>query len=434
MVCTFEPFVDHKFRSCLRIIIVNVSESANVERIGVAVVQLAFEGIGFLFREQPISDYGIDAHVEIVQGDAATGRLIGLQIKSGSSWFEEKTENGVIYRGDKAHLDYWLNHSLPVIIVLYDPEAKLACWQVVNNDTVTVTGKGWKLEVPMTQTIDEDHKDAFGRLAESEISDVGAFTILELRDVSHGLAKRYSANVLIPEGFETADIPNVIKQLTYELRGREYYRTDTVRKRWAGHPAQVVFLFIYRTLDDVRNTNWICRSLWIDSELTPEAAPTPFEGDEIGEGIVVDWSSNYEVKRKLADQYGLTKEDFLLQMQDVLIPMEQLIVRALELQQVYESGGMREEAYQANMMEMEPDVTELYTRATGIGMPPFECLDLARRFQSVAAYAHNIFLPFSERGLETWPELPTKQYLIREAIEKYLDNRTRLDFELEKVR
>jgi hypothetical protein len=48
-----------------------------------------FARIGWLFREQLTDDYGIDAQVEIADGHNALGALIGIQIKSGSSYFSE---------------------------------------------------------------------------------------------------------------------------------------------------------------------------------------------------------------------------------------------------------------------------------------------------------------------------------------------------------
>jgi hypothetical protein len=45
--------------------------------------------LGWLFRNQPTEDYGIDAHVEVVDGENVRGRLLALQIKSGTSWFKE---------------------------------------------------------------------------------------------------------------------------------------------------------------------------------------------------------------------------------------------------------------------------------------------------------------------------------------------------------
>lgn len=49
-----------------------VPQSARTGRIGVAEVASRVERIGWLFREQPIHDTGIDAIVEIVDDEVAT--------------------------------------------------------------------------------------------------------------------------------------------------------------------------------------------------------------------------------------------------------------------------------------------------------------------------------------------------------------------------
>jgi hypothetical protein len=60
------------------------------DRLGVAKVLSFFARVGWLFREQLTDDYGIDAQVEIADGHNALGALIGIQIKSGSSYFLSK--------------------------------------------------------------------------------------------------------------------------------------------------------------------------------------------------------------------------------------------------------------------------------------------------------------------------------------------------------
>ncbi|MEG4535057.1 DUF4365 domain-containing protein [Microcoleus sp. D2_18a_D3] len=51
--------------------------SSRTGRIGIAGTQLIFEKLGCIFREQPIEDYGIDAHVEFIENGQATGKLMG---------------------------------------------------------------------------------------------------------------------------------------------------------------------------------------------------------------------------------------------------------------------------------------------------------------------------------------------------------------------
>ena len=130
--------------------------SAKVASVGVAHAKLAIEEkLGWLLREQPTEDYGIDAHVEVVDEDMVRGRLLALQIKSGTSWFKEPGSEGWWFRPDEDHVQYWTNHSLPVVVVLYRPETKRCHWQLVNRETLVETSTGgWKLLVPEAQVLD----------------------------------------------------------------------------------------------------------------------------------------------------------------------------------------------------------------------------------------------------------------------------------------
>jgi hypothetical protein len=106
----------------------------NTERIGVSVLQLFFAEHDWFFREQPILDQGIDAHIEIVENLQATGKLIGLQIKTGPSYFDVDVGDAFVYRPEQRHVSYWTNHSLPVVVVLYDPTTKKGYWQCVTEE------------------------------------------------------------------------------------------------------------------------------------------------------------------------------------------------------------------------------------------------------------------------------------------------------------
>ena len=130
--------------------------SAKVASVGVAHAKLAIEEkLGWLLREQPTEDYDIDAHVEVVDEDMVRGRLLALQIKSGTSWFKEPGPEGWWFRPDEDHVQYWTNHSLPVVVVLYRPETKRCHWQLVNRETlVEPSTGGWKLLVPEAQVLD----------------------------------------------------------------------------------------------------------------------------------------------------------------------------------------------------------------------------------------------------------------------------------------
>lgn len=130
----------------------------NIERVGVNAVEAIFlNEFKWAFRAQSVSDYGIDAIVEAKDGDQPTGKLIALQIKSGTSYFKKRRGNYVFY-GELRHLDYWTMHSLSVFLVLYNPEDKIAVWQKIDRSLAQVNEKGWSIMIPITNVLNKSAK------------------------------------------------------------------------------------------------------------------------------------------------------------------------------------------------------------------------------------------------------------------------------------
>lgn len=127
-----------------------------IERQGIGHCQKVAAKKEWMFREQPIDDIGIDAHMEIVEKNGETKQLLALQIKSGKSWFEESREGNIIFRKiNERQYNYWTTNSLPCIIVLYNPEDDLCIWQELTQATIKRTkegdGKGYFIEIPKNQ-------------------------------------------------------------------------------------------------------------------------------------------------------------------------------------------------------------------------------------------------------------------------------------------
>ena len=141
-------------------------ETPKTDRLGVSKLEHFFSTHGWLFREQFTQDFGIDAQVEIVHEGQPTGALIGIQIKSGSSYFSEETETGFNYRTDDRHVSYWSRHVLPVILVIYCPKRDECYWERVSEDTLQSTGKSWKLDIPKANVLSEESLSAFCNLTQ----------------------------------------------------------------------------------------------------------------------------------------------------------------------------------------------------------------------------------------------------------------------------
>jgi len=94
---------------------------------GVNFIRTATESAGSLFiKIDQENDLGIDALIEFIQGEKPLNKQVALQIKSGASYYFEKT--GECAFPVDGHGEYWANHALPVVGVVYVPSLKSAFW------------------------------------------------------------------------------------------------------------------------------------------------------------------------------------------------------------------------------------------------------------------------------------------------------------------
>ncbi len=104
-------------------------------------------------------DFGIDAFLDIIIDGFVTGKSIAVQVKSGRSYFKSKKNENWSFHGEKKHLNYYLNHDIPVLIILVDIEKELAFWEVCKVEYVELQEEGWTMPIPKNQQICYAQKD-----------------------------------------------------------------------------------------------------------------------------------------------------------------------------------------------------------------------------------------------------------------------------------
>jgi hypothetical protein len=120
----------------------------------------------WILRDLRKDDIGIDGQIEIVDKKrGATGRLLAVQIKCGDTYFSEEFEEGYIYRGEIKHLHYWLEHSLPVIVVICDAHMGICYWQEVTSSNTRLIKKTWKMIIPKSNVLSSHSKNSLTKLS-----------------------------------------------------------------------------------------------------------------------------------------------------------------------------------------------------------------------------------------------------------------------------
>jgi len=135
--------------------------SAQTGESGLTIVKAIVENeLKWIFRKNhQENDFGIDAYFDIItERNKITGKSIAVQVKSGDSYFKEPNELGWTFRGEMKHLNYYLNHEIPVVIIIVNTNTKSAYWTLCDAHKTVRAGDNWKLTIPSSQKLTADSK------------------------------------------------------------------------------------------------------------------------------------------------------------------------------------------------------------------------------------------------------------------------------------
>lgn len=147
----------------------------------------------YIFRRLDKNDLGIDGNIEILsEKKRGTGRLIAVQIKCGNSFFKEVSEYGYVFRGEMKHFYYWKDHSLPVILVICNPQDGDCYWVHVTQENAKILKEAWRIIVPFNNKLCVDSKNSFESIANRfQSSDIAELLLYRL------LCEKYQGRIRI---------------------------------------------------------------------------------------------------------------------------------------------------------------------------------------------------------------------------------------------
>ena len=145
------------------------TRSQSTGDIGVGIAKLVFnQQLGWMFRQTPQeADFGVDGYVDIETDEGhVTGKSLAVQIKTGESYLKS-TNDGAnwIYVGDLKHINYYINHDNPVLLLVVDPKSNRIWWRRFSAYETERTKSGWTTEIPKVNLLTSSSKSDLRAIA-----------------------------------------------------------------------------------------------------------------------------------------------------------------------------------------------------------------------------------------------------------------------------
>ncbi|MPQ95662.1 DUF4365 domain-containing protein [Thioclava sp. JE_KL1] len=397
-----------------------MSDTEQTNRLGVNILDQRVLEAGHIFREQSISDSGIDAQIEVKDRTKATGRLIAAQIKAGPSYFSKEDENGFWHYVSDRHRDLWINHSLPVILVLCDIDKRACYYEIATEETCVRTANGWKILVSKNKTIGTDSSLDLASIA-SPIVAASDYSIHAEQDQSHANARRVSLDIVVHPGSKPVSKPllgAIVRAALKDGQSSQYHRDELSERVLGGRPIDVVWGFVYLRDVDRESASWICRFQWISPSLEASSRPHAYEGEQDGSGLVIDWKGNTELS-KFIDERRASKADFLKH-------VDKLLAQLPDVQQGLDSLLERgdQSPHATGFAVLAEEFESMWDDSFAA---PNECQRLNQAIQELLATVGNAGLIWAQR-------MSRRPSQVRSLMSSYRDKLDRLDADISFLR
>lgn len=269
-----------------------------------------------------------------------------------------------------------------------------------------------------TELLDKGYKKLYERIGlEVDESKGISYDVISQHDLSNGVARRCSINILINRDYPKCDIKDSLKEIVFSLRPDN----------------DVVWIFVYHNSDDIPKTNWFCRGYWVSPNLDQKWHPAKMKPNDQIEDIEILWNAEYESRREIYKSYSGNKNK-LIQFSDSLLKQVIPIAKtATEKFDQFQNGKINENDFLEYMHKNRQIVSELYFQSGNIKFATYECKDYIQKCDNLFAIIDNMFLYYSKENMNTWSS-ESKKIMMKQEKDRFYKELNELQYEKKKLK
>jgi len=297
----------------------------------------------------------------------------------------------VFYFAEK-HKSYWLNHSLPVILIICDLKTNNKYWQFINTETVAKAKLGWKIEIPKKNLLDEE-------ISKQKIRQIyfnnDNFTIIESGiDTSHALSRRISMKIILKNDVSNIIIKNQLPSLIEEAKKSDYYDSEILESMHNGKQADCVWIWLYRNFEQYKNGLPFCTAYWNAPE--SKSSIILSDDDEKLNDISINWAKEIIPSSFLTQR--LSKGEYL-KIVDNYIEKAEIIFLKIKNEFEKISDKKKFQKFLVYSLLLRKSYSKFLPNEFHQNFPPLECSDFNQIILEMDASIDNIFVVLDNNKL-----------------------------------
>ena len=227
------------------------------------------------------------------------------------------------------------------------------------------------------------------------------YIIYGVDPVHTGLAKRYSAQVILKDSLSIQEISNISLKIIDILKHVEVHQNEISERQWEGKSANIIWIYFGRDESNMINSNYLCRATWVDdSQDKTKWYSTESENAFKMDGIHFNFYSYYESLKVFNEEHTSNKEELILKIKEILSKMITLAERVIYNFNEYKNKEISEDEFIQIMNEISPQIDKYYMLSTDLDIAPDEIYKWDQECATIFGTIHDFTLFYNEKGIE----------------------------------
>ena len=173
--------------------------------------------------------------------------------------------------------------------------------------------------------------------------------------------------------------------------------------------------------------------VWLDRSNLDEDYRPYWKYDELHDGIMIKWNSDYQAMKTLWAQYTGGKDDVVKCVESVLERMQPILELLEQAFTAFRQGAVTEQSLEKLIQKNWKNAEKICKKGSECPSPPPECADYKQQFLNAMAHFHNLFLFYTSDVFLNERTTENRTWLFNSNLNGLKNALRKLEYEREKL-
>ncbi|MFO1443262.1 caspase family protein [Bacillus sp. Bva_UNVM-123] len=227
------------------------------------------------------------------------------------------------------------------------------------------------------------------------------FIIYAVEPTHSSIAKRFSVKVILKGPLSFKEISSINYEIVEKVKSVEIYSSKREEFKWGGMNANIIFCYYGKDETDMTNSNYICRTTWIDETQDKKWWYRLSDKSEIIDDIHFNFHSYYTTL-KIFQQENTGQEITLIsQTKEIISQLVTLAEKVITIYNEFLNGTKTEQQFIDEMNLLVPLIEKWYFAETELDLPPKEIKEWCSACSGLSATIFDFTLFYNEKAIAT---------------------------------